>query len=200
MERVTKQHVSAEHTLVDYGCGNMPYRELISPRIAKYIGCDLEGNSLADVEYSADGILPIAEGSVDLVLSTQVLEHVADPHAYLTEACRILKTGGKLLISTHGVWRYHPDPTDYWRWTCDGLRKQIQAAGFEIKSVEGIMGPMATSVQLFQDAFMRRLPRWMRKVFCLAMQLAMQFADYITSDEVRDRDACVFAVVAEKPG
>ena len=55
--------------------------------------------------------------SFDAVLSTQVLEHVADPGALPAERFRVLRPGGRLLLSTHGIFVYHPDPDDYWRWT-----------------------------------------------------------------------------------
>jgi SAM-dependent methyltransferase len=117
----------------------MPYRELFEPYVRKYIGCDLPGNDLADNLIDPSGVLPFNSSSVDIVLSSQVLEHVEDPSLYLNEAHRILKAKGVLILSTHGIWRFHPDPTDFRRWTCDGLRREIDRAKFEIIHFKGIM-------------------------------------------------------------
>ena len=60
--------------------------------------------------------------------------------------------GGRLLLSTHGVFFYHPDPEDYWRWTCAGLRRIVSDAGLEVERFEGMMGLLAVGLQITQDA------------------------------------------------
>ena len=64
-----------------------------------------------------------------------------------------------MLLSTHGIMVFHPDPVDYWRWTCDGLQRAVREAGFEIVRFEGIVGLAATGLQLFQDARHTGVPR-----------------------------------------
>jgi SAM-dependent methyltransferase len=127
-----------------------------------------------------------------------VLEHVEAPSLYLSECWRVLRPGGRLLLSTHGVFMYHPDPDDYWRWTCAGLQRVVRAAGFEIERFEGIVGPLATGLQLTQDAVYWRLPRLMRPIFAFIMQSLVTIADR-ESAERRRLDAAIFAVVARKP-
>lgn len=144
-------------TLIDYGCGNMPYRPLFEKRLTSYIGCDFPGNERADRLIMDPERLPVEDGFADFLLSTQVLEHVADPEQYLTESWRVLKNNGLLILSTHGVWHYHPDPCDYWRWTSEGLRKILTEAGFEVIRFRGIMGAEATALQLWQDAVLTRV-------------------------------------------
>jgi SAM-dependent methyltransferase len=194
----TCQADPASTVLIDLGCGDMPYRTLWMPRIAAYVGCDLPGNEFADLPIDSDGLVPLPAEHADLVLSTQVLEHVDDPQAYLAEARRLLKPSGTLILSTHGVWRFHPQPGDFWRWTSAGLRRQVEAADFRITRFRGILGPAATGLQLLQDATLPRMHRHLRRPFTRLMQSLIRLSDRWSTDEARDRDACVYFVIAVK--
>lgn len=184
--------------LADYGCGNKPYQVLIEPFVEKYIGIDLPENSIADIHISPLGKIELNDNSLDIVLSTQVLEHVESPMSYLLEAQRVLKKDGKLILSTHGYWMFHPDPTDYWRWTSTGLQKIVSEAGFEIIYFRGIIGRSAMGLQLFQDGIMFKLPKFLRPVLALLIQPLIIFFDKTTAQVTRDKDACTFILVAKK--
>lgn len=184
--------------LVDLGCGDMPYRPIFAPKVRRYVGADLERNRLADLHFDAAGRVPLPEATADIVLSSQVLEHVRSPQDYLREAHRLLKPAGVLLLSTHGYWRYHPDPTDFWRWTRDGLVVEIERAGFEVVSVSGVMNLAASGLQLLQDGVRRAIPKPLRPPFFFLMNRAMALVDRIGGDDARDRDASVFVVHARK--
>jgi SAM-dependent methyltransferase len=185
-------------TLVDLGCGAMPYRPLFAPYVAEYIGADLADNPEADLFIPADGHLPLADASVDAVLSSQALEHVVDPAAYLAEARRVLRPGGLLLLSTHGYWIYHPHPTDYWRWTGSGLQKIICDAGFTVERIEGVMGVAATALQLLQDALHPLMRGPFRLLFGVLMQNIVALADRLATPVHRRTDACIYVVVARR--
>lgn len=185
--------------VLDYGCADRPYRRLLAPGV-EYIGADLPGNPQATVEIGADGRLPLADASVDAVLSTQVLEHVADPRAHLDECHRVIRPGGRMLLSTHGIMVYHPDPVDYWRWTCAGLQRIVAEAGFEVVRFEGVMGLAATGLQLVQESFYFRVPALVRAPLALLFQTLIGLADRVQGAESRRMNALVFALVAERTG
>ena len=185
-------------TLADYGCGNKPYEPLFTPFVEQYIGLDLAYNTKADVVVDPAGIIDMPEESVGFVLSTQVLEHVEDPKAYLKEAHRILEKEGKLILSTHGYWMFHPDPTDFWRWTSTGLQKIVREAGFEVVYFEGILGRSAMGLQLFQDGLLFKLPKPLRFLLSLVLQPLIIFFDKIITAKSRNEDACTFVLVAKK--
>lgn len=195
-----ERHVAGRSmmTLVDYGCGTMPYRPMFEPHIETYIACDLSGNVLADVPLDKDGRLPLADACADIVLSSQVLEHVPNPQLYLSESWRVLQPGGLLMLSTHGVWGYHPDPTDYWRWTSQGLPKIIEMSGFQMVEFQGIMGSAAYGLQIFQDAVGGSLWRPLTTAWFACMQLLIQVVDRASSASARQQDAGVYVVVACK--
>ena len=184
--------------VLDFGAADSPYREKL-PTGVVFIAADLAGNPRADVEIAPDGTLPLEDASVDAVLSTQVLEHVEDPGHYLAEAFRVLRPGGRMLLSTHGMMFFHPDPVDYWRWTGSGLQRAVAAAGFEVVRFEGIMGLGATGAQMVQEAFYWRMPRRLAPLFALVMQSLARLFDRLETDRGRESNAMVFALVAAKP-
>jgi SAM-dependent methyltransferase len=184
--------------VLDYGCASMPYRGFF-PAGVEYVGADFPGNPDASLELAPDGSVPAEDASFDAVISTQVLEHAADPRAYLSECMRVLRPGGRLLLSTHGTYHYHPDPGDYWRWTCAGLRLEVERAGFAVTSFEGVFGLAAVGLQLLQHALWARLWRIPRAALALVMQALVALADRLTSQASRDLDAGVFALIATKP-
>jgi SAM-dependent methyltransferase len=190
--------VAEDGRVLDYGCADVPYRDFFGPGV-DYLAADLPGNDAATVEINPDGTVPIADASVDAVVSTQVLEHVADPGVYLRECARVLRPGGRLLLSTHGLMVYHPDPVDYWRWTSDGLRHAVEQTGLRVLRFEGIMGPAATGFQLIQDAWYWRLPARLRPLLALLLQTLARLADRFEPAASRDMNALVFALVAERP-
>jgi SAM-dependent methyltransferase len=188
----------ADGRVLDYGCADLPYRGFF-PESVEYLAADLQGNPDATLLLGPDGTVPVGDGSVDVVLSTQVLEHVADPSLYLSECRRVLRPGGRMLLSTHGFMVYHPDPVDLWRWTCAGLREAVERAGLTVVRFEGIMGLPASGLQFFQDGFLYRLPERLRRPFAYVMQRAIAFVDRHEPADSRDLNALVFALVAEKP-
>ena len=184
--------------LIDFGCGDMPYRELLSPHVEEYLGLDLAENPLADLHISPNGKIDVEDNSVDVVLSTQVLEHVEDPIEYLSESHRILKPGGILVLSTHGYWIYHPSPTDYWRWTASGLHKILTERGFTVRYFKGIVGRAATGLLLIQDSIIFKLPKFLVPIIAFPIQLGMFICDHIVSSQrSRNKDAAIYIVVCE---
>ena len=116
--------------VLDYGCGGSPYWSMIES--ASYHRADFPGADGLDFILQPDVKVPAPDHSYDLILSTQVLEHVTEPAQYLAECRRMLRPGGSLILSTHGTFHDHACPYDYWRWTADGLRITLERAGFRI--------------------------------------------------------------------
>jgi SAM-dependent methyltransferase len=128
---------TARGTLVDVGCGAQPYRSLL-PSETVYIGLDTErahadfGYAMPDVRLIADdGLWPLEDACADVVLATETLEHVLDPPAFLAEACRCLRAGGRLVLTVPFAARWHYIPNDYWRFTPSALRILLESAGFK---------------------------------------------------------------------
>ena len=130
-ELVTRFAKRARGRLFDYGCGAAPYRGFFRD-CQEYIGADVTPGPYIDRLLDAEGLTQEPSGSYDAVLSTQVLEHVKDPVAYVRECHRLLRPGGQLMLSTHGMVEEHGCPYDFHRWTSRGLENLAADCGFEV--------------------------------------------------------------------
>jgi SAM-dependent methyltransferase len=140
--------------VLDAGAGDAPYRELFNH--CEYVTTDWSGSlhrgaKGADIIASLDR-LPVADGSFDAVLCTQVLEHVDDPHRTLIELCRVLRPGGRLGLTAPLVWPLHEQPFDFFRFTPYGIEALLRRAGFTDLAVSPRNGYFATIAQLLRLA------------------------------------------------
>ena len=78
---------------------------------------------------------PIADGSYDLVLSGQVLEHVKKPWRWLPELARVCRPGGHVVTISPVSWPYHEAPVDCWRIYPEGLRALYDEAKLAVEMV-----------------------------------------------------------------
>lgn len=139
-------------SLLDFGCGSKPYKNLFN--VEKYVGVDIKSEAHShekepiDVYYNGKS-LPFRNEQFDSVFSSEVLEHVFDIHNTLLEINRVMKINGKALFTIPFVWDEHEIPYDFGRYTEYGIRHIFNKAGFELISVEKSTHFMETLFQLW---------------------------------------------------
>jgi SAM-dependent methyltransferase len=197
-----KNFIPPTAEIVDFGCGDMPYKNIFQRLGIKYVGADITDD--ADLLIDAAGQIPLSSGTADAVLSVQVLEHVRDLDLYCGEIWRLLKRDGTLLLSTHGSWLYHPHPEDHRRWTRPGLVNELESRGFTVDQVIPIAGPLATTTILRLTGFvffLKKIPvlgRLMSAALSTIMNIRALLEDAITPKNVIQDNACVYFVRARK--
>ncbi|KQM63944.1 hypothetical protein ASE74_12310 [Pedobacter sp. Leaf216] len=143
----------AKGNLLDIGCGNKPYKQFIEGRVKSYLGCDIiqSDNNAVDLICSANKI-PLNDDLFETIISTQTIEHVEDPHGLISEAYRLLKNNGYLIISGPMYWPLHEEPYDFFRFTKYGFQHMLEQAGFKVTSVCASGGKWALAGQALLHA------------------------------------------------
>lgn len=134
--------LAAGSRIIDVGCGLQPYKFMFAH--GEYIGIDVESSGRKDEEKAVDLFfdgtrIPAADGSVDAILCTEVLEHAVDPQALAAEMFRVLRPGGQLCITVPFIWGLHELPYDFRRFTPNGLAKLVESVGFSVDAQEKLV-------------------------------------------------------------
>lgn len=111
----------------DRGSFNKP-----KDNVKKWIFADIETKHNPDIVLDVSNMKGVESESIDIILATELFEHVEKPELGLKECLRVLKNGGKLILSVPFLYRIHGDPFDFQRWTEKKWKKELLAAGFKI--------------------------------------------------------------------
>jgi SAM-dependent methyltransferase len=187
--------------LVDIGCGTKPWRATFAPHIDEHIGVD-HGDTmhgLAEVDLIADAYdIPLADGSVDTVLLTEVLEHLEDPEKALAECRRVLRSGGYVIATTPFSWPLHEQPRDFFRYSPYGLRHLSDAAGLEVAEVHALSGIWTTISLHFSGAMLRYRPHAPLLVDAVSV-LAQRLAWWLEQVDFRETLSWNHLLIARRP-
>ncbi len=137
--------IPAGARVLDAGAGDAPYRSLLDH--VSYESADFEqvDKAYGDTTHVCDlRSIPVEDDRFDAVLFSQVMEHVPDPDAVVTELRRVLRPGGRLFYSGPLFFEEHEQPYDFYRFTSFGVRLIFERAGFEIERLDWLEGYLGT--------------------------------------------------------
>lgn len=145
--------------LLDVGCGSKPYQTLFNVKQYDGLEYDTEANHKnKSAEFFYDGHrFPFENESYDNVISTETFEHIFNPDEFLSEINRVLKNGGKLLLTVPFVWDEHEQPHDFARYTSFGLKHLLEKHGFEIVEYRKSVNNLGVIFQLINDYIYKKL-------------------------------------------
>lgn len=116
-QRLLKAYIAAKPwisgDLLEVGCGEGRGVQELLPLAKSYVGLDKIGEVIFMLRAKFPGVdfrqavippfVGFADNSVDTIVSFQVIEHIADDRLFLQEIYRLLKPGGKAIISTPNI-------------------------------------------------------------------------------------------------
>lgn len=177
LDRFILAHASSGRTL-DLGSQQGPYAAHFPRRVAVDIsagpGVHVVGDAIA---------LGFADDSFDVVLCTEMLEHISEPQRAIDEMRRVLRPGGVLLLTTRFLFPIHDAPHDYFRYTKYGLRHLLRR--FEIVELREETTAVGTLAVLLQRLGMQaETLGWMplRAVWLLGARLVYPLSFLITRE------------------
>jgi SAM-dependent methyltransferase len=159
---IKKNRNEISGNILDVGCGIKPYQQLFN--FTNYTGIETGSSghdhqdSKVDIYYDGKKI-PFGKDSFDSVISTEVLEHIFEPKEFLNEINRVLRPGGKLLLTVPFIWDEHEQPCDFGRYTSFGLIFIMETAGFKVNKPIKTLNNFSAIFQLANCYFHKLLTR-----------------------------------------
>lgn len=181
--------------VLDVGCGEKPYRGWM-PGARRWVGIDVVDGPHVDGFIEPGNAWPVRDGEFDVIVCTQVLEHVSDLDHTMRELVRGLRAGGDAVVTVPFIFGEHNAPHDYRRLSQHGLRQLLTDHGLEVVELrpQGGIGSTLGVIALCWtwDAMPRSglqmvlvapfLPLW--ALLCLVVNLAGAAIDRVDRTEM----------------
>jgi ubiquinone/menaquinone biosynthesis C-methylase UbiE len=171
--RFAQRHIATGERVLDLGCGDGWMTAELAAHGAVPTGIEIASAAIdrarrhhPELEFrlaEANGELPLPDNGFDVVWASEVIEHVADTARWLSEARRVLRPGGRLLLTTPnhsrlrllagGVERYSEPLGDHLHlYSARSLREVLNDFGFGEIEVSGAGGPVFARRMLCANA------------------------------------------------
>lgn len=110
------ERYATDQRILDIGSGGSRYGKFFPNRLTVDIDPARKPEIVADAHH-----LPFKDGEFNMILCTEVLEHVKNPQQVINELSRVLSSEGTCILTTRFMYPIHDAPHDYWRFTKYGL-------------------------------------------------------------------------------
>lgn len=196
-----------EGRVLDIGCGTKPYKKWLDfSKVSEYVGVDVVESKEVDILIVPLEKWPLEDASFDCIMTAQVLEHVEDLKDTLGQIKRVLKPGGRLLVTVPFLYPVHGVPFDFRRFTTYGVKEMFES-DYEVLEVCAI-GRLGSTLALllltgiennlnhnFFTRFLKGifLPVWLP--FCFLVNVLCQIINYI---DVQGTHYCNVGLLAKR--
>lgn len=146
--------------LLEVGAGEGYGSALLAERVPAVLALDYDASAIGHLARHYPGlaairgnlaVLPVADDSIDTIVSLQVIEHVWDHPQFLAECVRVLRPGGLLVLSTPNRLTFSPgsssgdrpvNPFHTHEFTAAELYRLVAGSGLTVRAVQGLFaGP-----------------------------------------------------------
>jgi len=167
IDKLLKQNINYfQGKVLDIGGRDRGLFQKPKQNVEKWIFADITPDNNPDIILDVSDMANIETESIDVVLATELFEHVEKPEQGLRECFRILKKNQVMILSSPFLYKIHADPWDFQRWTQEKWKKTLSQTGFKIEKFE-IMGRYFTVLTDIKKEFVKSMPKIIKVVFFL---------------------------------
>jgi len=122
--------------VLDLGCGDKPFKNFFDKKV-EYIGIDISKESRADIILDLNTQkIPFTDEFFDLVIASEIIEHIYNQDFFFKEMIRVVKKGGYIYISAPFMFPQHDLFRDYYRYTELFYKEKLPSIGINISDIE----------------------------------------------------------------
>ncbi|MHB8831447.1 MAG: class I SAM-dependent methyltransferase [Patescibacteria group bacterium] len=183
---------SLKGRVLDVGAGNvLRYKEFFT-QADQYLTQDHNQAEKFKHDYVCDAAsIPAPDATFDVIICTQVLEHVPDPFSVMAEIARLLRSGGQLIISLPQANEIHEAPNDFYRYTKYGVQALADRCGLKVEEISGVGDYWTMRARDRQRFLIESLNLYAHplaaKVFSVAFKLCYGMAGFLDKYAVSQR-------------
>lgn len=182
--------------VLNAGCGDRDISSfLLSHGAISVENCDIKSSIPNAINCNLTQIPRDAE-TYDSILCNAVLEHVQFPHEVSEELHRLLKANGILVLCVPFLQPYHPYPTDFQRYTRDGLQELARLHNFEVVKILPVHSLAQTVTWIVWSYWEEKRQRLLQLLFWVPLFLWCRLSQ--KSDTAVINNANAYQIVLEK--
>lgn len=149
IDSIQAKYQFKDKKILEIGCGLLDHNKILFGKDNEFIASDVyttpHTDKIIDITDGYNSIETIGQYSQDLLIVSEVLEHVFDFDSAFDTCYRLLKVGGYLLITI--PWEYPEHGEDYWRYSEKTINLLLEKYGFQvIESSNGFDGEKKTNI------------------------------------------------------
>lgn len=165
-----------KNCVLNAGCGERDISSFLLKHDADHVeNCDIS-SSIPNAIVCDLTKIPRDENTYDSILCNAVLEHVQFPDLVIKELRRVLKPGGFLVLGVPFLQPYHPCPTDFQRYTKDGLLEIARLHDFEVVEILPVHSIAQTIGWILWEALLDNKKRVARLILWFPIYLWTRFS------------------------